>query len=607
MSRAEFKASVSRSQLPLYAGLSLRKLGTTYQMAYRAPVADYQFLLREMTPIEWLGGSSTDFSIELDDCDTILEAAGSLAEERIAPLQYEGDIHPARLENGVVRTPPQFADGYDALREGAWIGMSADEEFGGMALPGILQNAVCEMINGACMALGLNVLLTQGQIEALSNHASESVKKMFLPNLVSGNWSGTMNMTEPHAGSDIGALKTKAEPDSDGTYRITGQKIYISWGDCDFVENVCHLVLARLPGAPKGSKGISLFLVPKRLPDADGELGHANSLKVVGLERKLGIHGSPTATIEFAGAKGWIVGAPNSGLRVMFDMMNYARLAVGFQGVAVAEAAAGQAAEYALSRVQGRPVRSEGMGTVIGHADVRRTLLKMRAQIFAARAICASCAFAEDMAVATGDESWRNRSALLTPLAKSFGSDTGVEVALQGIQVMGGAGYIEDSGSAQFLRDVLVTTIYEGTNGIQAMDLVARKMADDGKSLEVLIEELETSAAASMSADGKLSELLKREIARFRKTITWMLKQNDMNSRFAGSRSFLRALALLLGADFHLRALTAEAGKGRRSALARVYFNRFVPFISSCCDEAEAGDSDLYEISADELGCWADA
>lgn len=576
-------------------------------MTYRAPVADYRFLFREMLDIGSLGETSMDSGIELDDCDRILEAAGVLAEEKIAPLQSHGDLHPARMENGVVRTPPQFADGYRALREGAWIGMSAAEEFGGMALPGILQNAVCEMINGACMALGLNVLLTQGQIEALSNHASESVKKMFLPNLVSGRWSGTMNMTEPHAGSDIGALKTKAEPDSDGTYRITGQKIYVSWGDCDFVENVCHLVLARLRGAPEGSKGISLFLVPKRLPDADGGLGHANSLKVVGLERKLGIHGSPTATIEFAGAKGWIVGAPNSGLSVMFKMMNYARLAVGFQGVAVAEAAAGQAAEYALSRVQGRPARSEGVGTVIEHADVRRALLKMRAQIFAARAICASCAFADDMAVATGDESWGTRSALLTPVAKSFGSDTGVEVALQAIQVMGGAGYIEDSGSAQFLRDVLVTTIYEGTNGIQAMDLVARKMADGGKSLEALIAELEASASECGSAGDELTELLKSGIARFRRTAGWMLKQGDMNLRFAGSRSFLRALALLLGADFHLRAFAAEAGNGRRSSLARVYFNRLVPCISSCCSEAEAGDSDLYAISADDLGGWADA
>ena len=576
-------------------------------MTYRAPVADYQFLFRKMLEFESLGRTSMHSGVELEDCDGILEAAGTLAAEKIAPLQPLGDVHPARMENGVVRASPRFAEGYEALREGGWIGMSAAEDFGGMALPSILQNAVCEMINGACMALGLNVLLTQGQIEALTSHASESVKRLFLPKLVSGDWSGTMNMTEPHAGSDIGALKSKAEPDSDGTYRITGQKIYISWGDCDFVENVCHLVLARLPEAPSGSKGISLFLVPKRLPVADGGLGRANSLKVVGLERKLGMHGSPTATIEFAGAKGWIVGSPNSGLRVMFTMMNCARLAVGFQGVAVAEAAAGQATEYALNRVQGRPARRECTGTVIEHADVRRTLLSMRAQTFAARAICASCAFAADMAAATGDEGWRNRSALLTPVAKSFGSDTGVEVALQGIQVMGGAGYIEESGSAQFLRDVLVTTIYEGTNGIQAMDLVGRKLADGGKSLEALIAELEASASECRSADGRLAEMLLSEIARFRKTMRWILEQGDMNSRFAGSRSFLRALALLLGADFHLRALVAESGRGRRAALARVYFRRFVPFISSYCDEAEAGDSDLYAISADELAGWSDA
>ena len=577
-------------------------------MTYRPPVADYRLLFRRMLEFESLCETSMYSGLELEDCDGILEAAGTLAAEKIAPLQPLGDLHPALMENGVVRTSPRFAEGYEALREGGWIGISAAEEFGGMALPSILQNAVCEMINGACMALGLNVLLTQGQIEALSNHASESVKSLFLPKLVSGAWSGTMNMTEPHAGSDIGALKTKAKPDSDGTYRITGQKIFVSWGDCDFVENVCHLVLARLPDAPKGSKGISLFLVPKRLPGADGGLGPMNSLNVVGLERKLGMHGSPTATIEFDGAKGWIVGAPNSGLHVMFTMMNCARLAVGFQGVAVAEAATQKATDFAFNRVQGRPLRGEGTGSVIEHADVRQRLLKMRAQTFAARAICTYCALASDLAAATGDESWKDRAALLTPVAKSFGSDTGVEVALEGIQVMGGAGYIEESGSAQFLRDVLVTTIYEGTNGIQAMDLVGRKIADGGRALESLIEDVEDWTYAFRPFDGLLADSLKFEIAGFRETARWMVNQSDMNSRFAGSRSFLRALALFLGAGFHLNAHAADdAMDGPRTALAHVYFRRFVPFISVHCNEAVAGDSDLYSISADELAGWSDA
>lgn len=568
-------------------------------MAYRAPVADYRFIFRNVVDFQSLGRTERFEDADFETCAEVLEAAGDLAANVLAPLQRHGDLEPARIENGVVRPPPQYAEGYDALAKGGWIGVAASPECGGSGLPASVQNAVNEFLNGACISLGLNVLLTQAQIEALSAHADERLKKLFLPKLASGEWCGTMNMTEPQAGSDVGSLTTRAVDDGGG-YRITGQKILISWADADFAENICHLVLARLPDAPSGSKGVSLFLVPKRLVGGDGKLGPANAVKIVSLERKLGLHGSPTAAVQFDGAEGWLVGQPNGGLRAMFTMMNGARLGVGTQGVAVAEAAAQMAEEFAAERVQGRPLRPGGTGTVIDHADVRRSLVLMKAQVFAARSICASCAIALDLAAAGQGEHWAERAALLTPVAKCFGSDTGVEVALRGIQLQGGSGYVEDSGAAQFLRDVMVTTIYEGTNGIQAMDLVGRKLADGGSALTALLDEIHASAREQERSFPALARSLMHAKARFTKSSEWMAQQSDLNARFAGSRPFLRALALLLGADAHLRAFAAVDGSGRRAAVAQVYFKRILPGMAVLCEEAEAGDEDLYFDAPDQ-------
>ncbi|MEL7154118.1 MAG: acyl-CoA dehydrogenase family protein, partial [Pseudomonadota bacterium] len=462
-------------------------------MPFRAPVEDYAFLFDHVVGLEQVRATERFAEATNDVTRAILSEAGKLCEDMIAPLQRPGDLHPAHLENGVVRTSPGYAEGYRAIGEGGWIGMSADPEYGGMGLPMTLTTAVNEMMAAACLSLQLAPLMSQGQIEALEHHASDEIKALYLPKLISGEWTGTMNLTEPQAGSDVGALTTKAEENGDGTYAITGQKIYISWGDNDFTENVCHLVLARLPGAPAGTKGISLFIVPKRIPDDRGNAGVANTLKVVSLEHKMGLHGSPTCVMQYDGAQGWMVGPEGGGMAAMFTMMNNARLGVGGQGVGAAEGAYQHALAYAMDRKQGR-VAIEGGKTIVDHADVRRMLLTMKADVFAARAIALSCAISIDMATATGDAEWTARAAFLTPIAKAFGTDVGNEVASTGIQVHGGMGFVEETGAAQFARDVRVTTIYEGTNGIQAMDLVARKMMDGGDAAARLLDEIEAHA-----------------------------------------------------------------------------------------------------------------
>ncbi|NDI07100.1 MAG: acyl-CoA dehydrogenase, partial [Rhodobacteraceae bacterium] len=338
-------------------------------MPFRAPVSEYEFMLRHVVDYDKVAATTKFQDAGLDVVDAILNEAGKMCNEVMAPVQRNGDLHPAVLENGVVRTSPGFADAYGAIASGGWISTSADPEYGGMGLPMTVTTAVNEMMSAACLSLQLAPLMTQGQIEALEAHADAQIKSLYLPKLISGEWTGTMNLTEPQAGSDVGALSSKAVDNGDGTYAITGQKIYISWGDNDFAENVCHLVLARLPDGPKGTKGISLFLVPKRVPDADGKPGVANTLKVVSLEHKTGLHGSPTAVMQYDGATGWLIGEPHDGMRAMFTMMNNARLGVGGQGIGAAEGAFQHAYAYAAGRKQGRSPIADGTGTILDHAD----------------------------------------------------------------------------------------------------------------------------------------------------------------------------------------------------------------------------------------------
>ena len=555
-------------------------------MSYKAPVAQIEFILNHVVPFSDLAGTDRFAEATADTAAAILSEAGKLATNILAPLNRNGDEHPAVLENGRVRSSTGYADGFRAIADGGWIGLSADPEYGGMGLPQALNMAVSEMMSGACLALQLNPLLTQGQIEALEHHASDELKALYLPKLISGEWSGTMNLTEPGAGSDVGALVTKAEPQGDGTWRVTGQKIFITWGDSDVTENVCHLVLARLPDAPKGTRGISLFMVPKLIPDEQGRPGVANSLKVVSLEEKLGIHGSPTCVMSFEGATGWLVGEPHKGMAAMFTMMNVARLGVGMQGVGVAEAALQQAVAYAADRNQ--------MGPIIGHPDVRRMLATARAEVFAARAIGLACATAIDLQRATGDAVQAARAAFLTPIAKAYGTDVGCRVADMGVQVHGGMGYVEETGAAQYLRDVRITPIYEGTNGIQAMDLVGRKLSDGGDAALRLLDEIADGAKAAQGKHPQLANQVWQAAESLREATHTLLERN-LPVRFAGAVPYLTAFARVLGGLYHLRAV--QAGGESHLALARVFMARVLPRHASDLAEAVAGLDDLTGIS----------
>ena len=566
-------------------------------MPYRAAVDEYTFMIDHLLDMEALR-QTEKFSEATDDVTrAILAEAAKLCDEVLAPLQRNGDLHPARLENGVVRTSPGFAEGFQAIAEGGWLGMSADPEFGGMGLPMILTSAVNEMMSGACLSLQLAPLMSQGQIEALEHHASDAIKELYLPKLISGEWTGTMNLTEPQAGSDVGALKSKAEPNDDGTYAISGQKIYISWGDHDIAENICHLVLARTPGAPEGTKGISLFLVPKFLPNEDGSVGPRNGVTTVSLEHKMGLHGSPTAVLQYEDAKGWMIGPERGGMAAMFTMMNNARLGVGEQGIGIAEAAFQHAMNYALERKQGKSIHGF---TIAAHADVRRMLMAMKADVFAARAIALSCAIAIDMADATGDAGWAARAAFLTPITKAFGTDVGIRVADTGIQVHGGMGFVEETGAAQFLRDVRVTAIYEGTNGIQSMDLVARKMMDGGEMASRLLDEIEEGAEAARADLPEMAEAVWQASETLRETTDWLIAQEDLTDRFAGAVPYLNAFARVLGAHFHLQAALVNRN-GSREKLARFYVNRLLPEHVSLLEQVRVGQNDLYAMDLDEL------
>ena len=554
-------------------------------MSYRATGTEAQFYLSNVLGFDRVQATERFADATGDTVDAILNEAGKLCEDVLYPINRDGDLHPARLENGVVRTSPGFADAYKAIAEGGWVSICADPDNGGMGLPQTLATVVNEMMSSSCLSLSLNPLMSQGQIEALEHHGSDHIKETYLPKLVSGEWTGTMNLTEPQAGSDVGALRSKAVKNDDGSYAISGQKIYISWGDHDMAENICHLVLARLPDGVPGPKGISLFMVPKFLPDDAGNPGVANTLKPISLEHKLGLHGSPTAVMEYDNAKGWLVGQEHNGMATMFVMMNNARLGVGVQGLGIAEMATQKAIAFAMDRKQGRSPIEGGTGTIMDHADVRRMLLSMKAQTSVARAICLDNAIAIDMATATGDADWNARAAFLTPISKAFGTDAGLDVANLGVQVHGGMGFIEETGAAQFMRDVRVTSIYEGTNGIQAMDMVGRKLMDGGKAAYALIDEI----AETLEGDVVSAALTQ--------ATDWMVKA-EMNDRFAGATSYLRAFALGLGAHYLEKAASVDPA---RKPLSDFYAAHFTPQVAALCVTAMAGSGDLYAISPEQM------
>src|SRR5215218_8673888 len=457
-------------------------------MTYRAPVADIAFTLKHSAGLksaldEGLYGDLTEA-----DIDAVLHEAGKFATTVIAPLNTVGDKHGTPLKDGNVTMPPGWREAYTAWAEGGWNGLAASADWGGQGLPHALNAACIEMWNSASMAFGIGPVLTMGAIEALDRHGADALKQKYLEKLTTGEWMGTMQLTEPQAGSDVGALRTRAERAAEDSYRITGSKIFITYGEHDLTDNIIHFVLARLPDAPPGTKGISLFLVPKFFVNDDGTLGERNDVRCHSIEHKLGIHGSPTCTMVYGdkgGAVGWLIGEENRGLNCMFTMMNNARLAVGLQGVAIAERAYQQALTYANERRQGRAIgAAEGMSPIAVHPDVQRNLLTMKALTAAARAICYMTAEAIDRAHLEEDPARKKkaneRASLLTPVAKAFSTDIGVEVASLGVQVHGGMGFVEETGAAQHYRDARIAPIYEGTNGIQAIDLVARKLPLSG-------------------------------------------------------------------------------------------------------------------------------
>jgi alkylation response protein AidB-like acyl-CoA dehydrogenase len=524
-------------------------------MSYTAPLAEMRFVLEEV------GGLGD--SVPADLVEAILAEAGRFAQSVLAPLNEPADRAGSRLENGVVRTPAGFREAYARYVAGGWNGLTLAPEHGGQGLPLALATPLVEMWNSACMSWALCPLLTTGAAQLLQSHGSDEQKRVYLDKLVSGAWTGTMNLTEPQAGSDLGAVRMRAIPAGDH-YRLSGQKIFITYGDHDLAENIVHLVLARIPGAPAGSRGLSLFLVPKFLPDAQGRPGPRNAVRTLRLEEKLGIHASPTCALVYEEAIGWRVGDAHRGLPIMFTMMNLARLNVGVQGLAIAERAWQRARAFARTRVQGRPLGAEAEGLpILHHPDVRRMLLEMRAGVAALRALAYYAAALLDRGQGDLEGAAQRRAELLIPVVKAWCSDMGVRIASTGIQVHGGIGYIEESGAAQHWRDARIAPIYEGTNGIQAHDLVARKLArDDGAAVRALIAEMRATADAAAAAPAPdiaaTGRALAAAIAALDAASGYLLR-TDPAAAAAGSAPYLSLLGTVAGGWLLARlALAAE-------------------------------------------------
>jgi acyl-CoA dehydrogenase len=558
-------------------------------MTYRAPVADIAFTLKHAGGVQRAIEEGLYGDLSEDLVDAVLEEAGKFATDMIAPLNRVGDTHGTPSKDGAVTMPPGWKNAYTAWAAAGWNGLASPVGAGGQGLPHALNAACIEMWNQASMAFGIGPVLTMGAVEALEAHGADALKRTYLSKLVSGEWMGTMQLTEPQAGSDVGALRTKAARAADGSYRITGQKIFITYGEHDLTDNIVHFVLARLPDAPPGTRGVSLFLVPKFLVNADGSLGARNDARCHSIEHKLGIHGSPTCTMVYGGgAVGYLVGEENRGLACMFTMMNNARLAVGLQGVAVAERATQQAFAFARERRQGRAAGASGAASpIIAHPDVRRMLLTMRGLTRAARAICYATAVATDRAHRAADAAARQaaheRASLLTPVAKAFSTDVGIEVASLGVQVHGGMGYVEETGAAQHLRDARIAAIYEGTNGIQAIDLVTRKLPSaGGAAVSAYLDDLRATVAAVRAVNapglGATGVRLGEAVDSLGRATRWLIGRLDAapEAALAGATPYLRLFALAAGGcALATDALARPGGDGAADQGARIALARF--------------------------------
>jgi alkylation response protein AidB-like acyl-CoA dehydrogenase len=548
-------------------------------MTYRAPVSDIAFALKHSAGLAQAISEGVYGDLDETTVDAILLEAGKFATEVIAPLNRIGDRFGTPFKDGKVTTPPGWKEAYRGWAAAGWNGLAAPAQWGGQDLPQAVNAACIEMWNSASMAFGIGPVLTMAAVDALHAYGSEALKNTYLGKLVSGEWMGTMQLTEPQAGSDVGALRTKAERVADGSYRIAGQKIFITYGEHDLTDNIIHFVLARLPDAPAGTKGISLFLIPKFMVKPDGSLGARNDVRAHSIEHKMGIHASPTCTMVYgdqSGAVGYLIGEEHKGMLCMFTMMNRARLAVGLSGVAIAERATQQATAYARERKQGPK-------TIIGYPDVKRMLLTMRALTHAARSICYATGVAIDRSQRAKSEAARKtaheRASLLTPIAKAFSTDIGVEVSSLGVQVHGGMGYIEETGAAQHYRDARIAAIYEGTNGIQALDLVARKVPlEGGATVKAYLDELRGIVGKVKTTNdpafGETGARLSESIDSLDRASTWLLAEKSSDGALAGATPYLRlfgntAGGCMLAAD----ALTAlRAGDGAsRVSLARFF------------------------------------
>jgi alkylation response protein AidB-like acyl-CoA dehydrogenase len=560
-------------------------------MTYRAPISDMLLALNHGAGLQAAVRAGHYGDFDADITTAILEEAGKFATDVLAPLNRIGDQNGIKLKDGKVTTAPGWPDAYRRWTEAGWNAVSGPEAFGGQGLPLAINAACTEIWSASNIAFGLCPLLTLSAIEALDAHGSDELKRVYLGKLVSGEWTGTMQLTEPQAGSDVGALRTRAERAADGSYRITGSKTFITYGDHDMTDNIVHFVLARLPDAPAGTKGISLFLIPKFMVNADGSLGARNDIHPSGVEHKLGMHASPTCTMtmgDHGGAIGYLIGEENQGMRCMFTMMNQARLGVGLEGVGIADRAYQQALGFAQERRQGRAIGKQGDGSdpIIVHPDVKRMLMQMRALTAAARTICYATAVALDVATRATDAKVRTeaaaRGALLTPIAKAFSTDIGSEVAYLGVQIHGGMGFIEETGAAQHYRDARITAIYEGTNGIQAIDLVTRKLgAQGGASVFALIDELSAIVkqveVSNDPAFGSTGAKLRDALSALDRTSRWLLERlaSSPNEALAGATPYLRLFGATLGGCMlasEALAVRKDGGDAQRYvALARFF------------------------------------
>ncbi|MDT3423174.1 alkylation response protein AidB-like acyl-CoA dehydrogenase [Pseudomonas protegens] len=589
---------------------------------YKAPLRDMRFVLNEVFEVAklWAQLPALAETVDVETVEAILEEAGKVTARSIAPLSRGADEEGCHWDNTEVTTPEGFPQGYQTYAEGGWVGVGGDPEFGGMGMPKAVSAQVEEMVNSASLAFGLYPMLTAGACLSINAHASEELKATYLPNMYAGVWAGSMCLTEPHAGTDLGIIRTKAEPRADGSYAISGTKIFITGGEHDLTENIIHLVLAKLPDAPAGPKGISLFLVPKFMVNADGSLGERNPVTCGSIEHKMGIQASATCVMNFDQAIGYLVGEPNKGLAAMFTMMNYERLGVGIQGLATGERSYQNAIEYARDRLQSRSptgpqAKDKVADPIIVHPDVRRMLLTMKAANEGGRAFSTYVAMQLDTAKFSEDPDTRKRAeslvALLTPVAKAFLTDLGLETTVHGQQIFGGHGYIREWGQEQLVRDVRITQIYEGTNGIQALDLVGRKIVGSGGAFyKLFADEIRHFTATADEQWGEFTRPLNAALDNLDELTAWVLDRSASNPNEIGAASVEYLQVFGYTAYAYMWALMAKAALGKEQeddfyasklGTARFYFARLLPRIHSLSASVKAGSESLFLLQAEQF------